>query len=115
MRVLLDTNVFLWYILGDERLNQTTLEVIENPDNEVLLSTVSLWEMAIKLKIGKLKFEFSWSQLLTEKILGNDLTILEISSNHIEPLLALPLYHRDPFDRLLIAQAIFEDITYCLK
>ena len=107
MRVLLDTNTFLWYIRGDERLSQVALKTIENPNNDVLISTVSLWEMAIKINIGKLKFDFSWSELL-KKIAENDFTLLEVFPTHIEPLLNLPLHHRDPFDRLLVAQAMIE-------
>ena len=107
MRVLLDTNTFLWYIRGNERLSQVALETIENPNNDVLISTVSLWEMAIKINIGKLKFDFSWSELL-KKIAENDFTLLEVFPTHIEPLLNLPLHHRDPFDRLLVAQAMIE-------
>ena len=107
MRVLLDTNTFLWYIRGDERLSQVALETIENPNNDVLISTVSLWEMAIKINIRKLRFNFSWSELL-KKIAENDFTLLEVFPTHIEPLLNLPLHHRDPFDRLLVAQAMIE-------
>ncbi len=107
MRYLLDTNIFLWWLNDDKKLKQVYRRLISNRDNIVLVSVASAWEISIKQKIGKLNLK-STLQTCFEKY---DFEILAITFNHILMLDRLPLYHRDPFDRILIAQAKSENLT----
>jgi PIN domain nuclease of toxin-antitoxin system len=108
MRQLLDTHTFVWFITGSDRINSKVREQIENNDN--LLSIASLWEIAIKYSIGKLDLELSIEQLVEEQIIANGIELLDITTKHIAFVANLPLHHRDPFDRLIIAQARVEQI-----
>lgn len=110
MRLLLDTHTFIWFFRGDFRLSATARVLIENMDNEVLLSKASAWEMAIKQGVGKLDFGLPFKEILVEKLNENRVEILDITLNHIEIIASLPMHHRDPFDRLIIAQGIVENI-----
>ncbi len=109
MRYLLDTHVLIWH--GEnQNLNQNILDIINNPENEILISYATIWEMTIKVSIGKLKLNFSiaeFPRLLAE----NQFSILPMDFKHYEILSELPFHHQDPFDRMLIAQAIAEDIS----
>ncbi len=111
MRFLLDTHIFLW--LNDEptKLSPALHLVCNDPANELFISLVSLWEIQIKQQLGKLKFDVPWQQMLEIQQQDNGLVLLPIKLQHIAALEALPLIHRDPFDRLLIAQAIQEEMT----
>ena len=107
MRLLLDTHSFLWYIEDDDRLSQRAEQIISNIDNEVLLSIGSLWEIAIKYGIGKLSLSRAFSEFIPEQLLINQIDLLPISLPHLATYLdELPFYHRERFDRLIIAQAI---------
>jgi PIN domain nuclease of toxin-antitoxin system len=108
MRQLLDTHTFIWFITGSDLINSKVREQIENNDN--LLSIASLWEIAIKCSIGKLDLELSIEQLVEEQIIANGIELLDITTEHIAFVANLPLHHRDPFDRLIIAQARVEQI-----
>ncbi|WP_309743291.1 MULTISPECIES: type II toxin-antitoxin system VapC family toxin [unclassified Chamaesiphon] len=108
MRQLLDTHTFLWFVMGNPRITAKLRAQIE--DNENLVSTVSIWEIAIKYGIGKLNLEIPFDDFIDRQIIPNGLQILDIKLEHLKLVSALPLHHRDPFDRLLIAQAITEDI-----
>ena len=112
MRQLLDTHTFIWFVTGSSRINNKVREQIESNDN--LLSIASLWEIAIKSSIGKLDLELSIEQLVEEQIIANGIELLDITTEHITEHIAvvanLPLHHRDPFDRLIIAQAMVEQI-----
>lgn len=108
MRQLLDTHVFIWFVIGDDRINNKVRGQIESNDN--LLSIASLWEIAIKSSIGKLDLELSIEQLVEEQIIANGIELLDITTEHIAVVANLPLHHRDPFDRLIIAQATVEQI-----
>lgn len=108
MRQLLDTHAFLWFVTGSDRINGKVREQIESNDN--LLSIASLWEIAIKSSIGKLDLELSIEQLVKEQIIANGIELLDITTEHIAIVADLPLHHRDPFDRLIIAQATVEQI-----
>ncbi|MCI5149859.1 MAG: type II toxin-antitoxin system VapC family toxin [Candidatus Electrothrix sp. MAN1_4] len=99
MRVLLDTCAFLWFIGGSERLSRPARDLIEDFDNNLYLSMASLWEIAIKINIGKLELAQPFAALIPEQL-----------EEHRIKLLYLPLHHRDPFDRLIIAQAICEKL-----
>lgn len=108
MRQLLDTHTFIWFVTGSSRINNKVREQIESNDN--LLSIASLWEIAIKSSIGKLDLELSIEQLVEEQIIANGIELLDITTEHIAVVANLPLHHRDPFDRLIIAQAMVEQI-----
>ncbi len=110
MRLLLDTHSFLWYIEDDDRLSQRAEQMISNIDNEVLLSIGSLWEIAIKYGLGKLRLSRTFSEFIPEQLLINQIDVLPISLPHLTTYTELPFHHRDPFDRLIIAQAMAENI-----
>ncbi|TAE59554.1 MAG: type II toxin-antitoxin system VapC family toxin [Nostocales cyanobacterium] len=108
MQQLLDTHTLLWFTAGDPRISENLRLQIENNDN--FLSIASVWEMAIKHSIGKLSLEMSFDDFVAQQIMGNGITLLQINQQHISVVSQLPLHHRDPFDRMLIAQAIVENI-----
>jgi PIN domain nuclease of toxin-antitoxin system len=110
VRFLLDTHTFLWFINGDTKLSPYARQQIENAENTRLLSTASLWEMAIKVSTGKLKLGMSFTELYTIHIQGNAIEILEMTSEHLDILKTLPFHHKDPFDRMIISQGIAENI-----
>jgi PIN domain nuclease of toxin-antitoxin system len=108
--VLLDTHAFLWFVAGDPKLSARTRALIEDPGNRVLLSIVSLWEIVVKASLGKLPLGKTIADLVRDDVQGNDIELLPINVGHLVTLAALPLHHRDPFDRLLVAQAHTENI-----
>jgi len=108
MRQLLDTHTLIWFVMGDSRISVSVRSQIENNDN--LLSVASVWEMAIKHSIGKLNFGMAFAEFIEQQIIINGIELLPITIDHIAVVSTLPLHHRDPFDRLLIAQAITENI-----
>ena len=110
MRLLLDTHAFIWYTTDSSRLTATGRSLIDNGENDILLSTASVWEMAIKHSIGRLTFSMPFMEFIKQQIAVNRIDILEITFDHIEVVASLPLHHRDPFDRLIIAQSMAEQI-----
>jgi len=110
MRLLLDTNSFLWFISGSERLNVNARDLITDLNNQLVLSSASLWEIAIKVSIGKLELLQPYYQFIPEQLGKNDINVLPIELSHLTKVVELPFHHRDPFDRLIIAQALTEDI-----
>jgi PIN domain nuclease of toxin-antitoxin system len=110
MRFLLDTHIILWSIQNDSNLSDKCKEILSNTENILYSSIVSEWEIAIKSNIGKLKLNGSVNKVF-EEINSLDILPLEISRLHLAQYENLPLHHRDPFDRLLIAQAITEDLV----
>lgn len=115
MRLLLDTHAFLWFIGGDERLSDNAKEAIANLENDVFLSAASLWEIAVKINIGKLKLPRPFSELVPEQLMQNEINILHIELSHMTRYVDLPLHHRDPFDRLIIVQAQMEEMPLVSK
>lgn len=110
MNYLIDTHILIWFTEGDAQLPLNIREVIIDPQNTIFVSHVSIWEIAIKTAIGKLNLSLSLPEL--EKSLGkNGFSELSTRFSHFEALANLPLHHQDPFDRLLVAQAIAEDFT----
>ncbi|KAB2694579.1 type II toxin-antitoxin system VapC family toxin [Ochrobactrum sp. Kaboul] len=105
MRFLLDTHALLWWLSDDSRLGQQIRDFISDPENDVLVSVVSLWEITVKLRIGKLDANLQ-EILAVLPDMGFDR--LDIADSHLVELAKLPLHHRDPFDHLLMAQAIAE-------
>ncbi|MBC7796695.1 MAG: type II toxin-antitoxin system VapC family toxin [Pyrinomonadaceae bacterium] len=107
MKLLLDTHTFLWFIAGDTNLSITAQDLINDAANIKFVSTASLWETAIKVSTGKLNLSASFDDLFPTQIESNGFELLQIKISHVSFISKLP-FHRDPFDRLLIAQAIEE-------
>jgi len=110
MRVLLDTHTFLWFALGDPKLSSHARSHIEDLDNEKLISPASYWEIAIKISLNKYTLSQPYEEFMQKGIAGNGFIILPIEPKHTAALTTLPFHHRDPFDRLIIAQAMVEQI-----
>ena len=111
MRFLLDTHVFLWFISGDVRLPSAWRDAIQQPANAVYLSVVSLWEAIIKYQIGKLALPEPPEKYIPEQRERHKFSALALDEASVQQLATLPLIHRDPFDRMLIAQAIRHEMT----
>ena len=107
LKALLDTHTFIWWDGEPSRLSHRVLDLLQDPSSEILLSVVSLWEMLIKSQLGKMKFRLALSEIVNHQ-LNNGLKILPVTIDHVLELENLPFIHKDPFDRLLIAQARFE-------
>jgi PIN domain nuclease of toxin-antitoxin system len=110
-RLLLDTHVLLWWLTGDKRLSATAHDLLRDPDHEVFLSAVLVWEMAIKAAKGRLHLPVSAGALAADVIAEDGFRPLAIELEHAAEVQALPALHGDPFDRLLIAQARVEGLT----
>lgn len=111
MNLLLDSHIFLWLMDEPERLPGKVLTLCESAENTLFLSVASVWELQIKLALGKLSMQKPLKAILDEQQQGNSLEILPIKMAHLWGLTDLPRVHNDPFDRLLIAQAIVEDLS----
>jgi PIN domain nuclease of toxin-antitoxin system len=110
MRYLIDTHVLIWYLNGDNALPEKYAGLMRNPENKLYLSMVSIWELTIKMSSKKLECDKN-IQEIEEYILSKDYEIINVSFAHLKTLFDLPKHHGDPFDRLLIAQALAEDLT----
>jgi len=110
MKFLLDTQAFLWFVLNDPALSLVAYDLIVDPLNDILLSPASYWEIAIKVSIGKYKIPGSFEVWMEHQIQVNELEILPIKVAHAAAIITLPFHHKDPFDRLLVAQALTEKI-----
>jgi len=110
MKLLLDTHAFLWFLEDDARLSASARTLIADGDNDIYLSIGSLWEMAIKISLGKLSISQPFESFIPEQLAINRIDLLHIAVEHAARLTALPFHHRDPFDRLLIAQALTADM-----
>lgn len=106
MRILLDTHTFLWFIQDNPRLSAHSQKLIQDSSNEALLSIASIWEIAIKISIGKLSLNATFDEIFPSQLLTNDIQALPLAIEHLSLITTLPMHHRDPFDRLIIAQAI---------
>jgi PIN domain nuclease of toxin-antitoxin system len=111
MRVLLDTHVLIWLVEGDKNLTNVARSAIEDEDNSLYLSIASLWEITIKLSLGKLDLQLSVDEMVESFLIPGGIQILQVETRHLSILRDLPLHHRDPFDRLIIAQAQAEGMT----
>lgn len=110
MKILLDTQAFLWFIADDIKLSASARSLIENPDNERLLSIASLWEIAIKMSLGKLEVEKPFEELIPHQLELNDIDVLAIEIAHLKKIAVMAFHHRDPFDRLIVAQSLVEQV-----
>ena len=115
MQLLLDTHSFPWFASGNDKLSQRAKEAIADTNNAAYLSTASLWEMAIKINIGKLELPKPLGALISEQMRENEFEMLRSEIAHFETYTGLPLHHRDPFDRMMIAQAQIEDLQVVSK
>ena len=111
MRLLLDTHSLLWFIGGDANLPESARSLIEDPANQSFVSVASLWEMAIKVSLGRLTLKSSFETLVPHQLQQNGFGLLPITVAHLASVISLPFHHRDPFDRLLIAQATVEQMA----
>jgi len=110
MRLLLDTHAFPWFITADAKLSQVAEQAIRDVTNTPLLSIASGWEIAIKVTRGRLPLPQPLDQFIPHHLQSDQIAVLPIELQHAYGLVRLPLHHRDPFDRLLISQALSEDI-----
>ncbi|HPO15140.1 MAG TPA: type II toxin-antitoxin system VapC family toxin [Candidatus Hydrogenedentes bacterium] len=111
MNLLLDTHAFLWFIEGSSKLSVQSKDLIEDERNAKWLSVASLWEMAIKMSLGRLHVEQPFEQFIPEQLEKNGFSLLPIRINHLATVAVLPFHHRDPFDRLLAAQCLAENFS----
>jgi PIN domain nuclease of toxin-antitoxin system len=110
VRLLPDTHSFLWFISGDPQLSERARGLIEDRRHSSALSVASLWEIAIKVSIGKLALTEDFATFIPRELQSNSIQILPIEVEHLAKLSRLPQHHRDPFDRLLISQALVEQM-----
>jgi len=110
MKYLLDTNAFLWWITDNDSLSDRAREIIRDSRNALFLSAASGWEIAIKAGLGRLDLQENPEKLIPEQMLLNDIQGLPIQMSHALHVHALPEHHRDPFDRMLVAQCQLEEM-----
>jgi PIN domain nuclease of toxin-antitoxin system len=110
VRFLLDTHTFLWFIGGDSKLSAHALQLMENTGNDRLLSIASLWEMSIKASIGRLRLNTTFPNMVKDHVIGNAMDLLSVRPEHLEIVRSLAFHHKDPFDRLIIAQSQSENL-----
>ncbi len=111
MKYLIDTHIFIWFIQNSPNLSQTARSLIEDSNNEIIISIASLWEISIKNSIGKLHLTKGF-RAMTDYLNDNSIEILPIKFLHTVENNKLPFHHRDPFDRIIVAQAIVENIYF---
>lgn len=114
MELLLDTHTFIWFIDGDTKIPDYTKKLIINTSNHCYLSIASLWEIAIKKSLNRIELKGPFSKI-PDFLIKNDIQLLLVNFEHIQNLLKLKYHHRDPFDRIIIAQGLFENFTILTK
>jgi PIN domain nuclease of toxin-antitoxin system len=115
MNILLDTHTLIWFLEGERnKLSKKSLNSIEDEQNQIFVSIASVWEISIKINIGKLELKNDFNQLIG-LLEYNNFNLLTIQFKHLQKIINLEVYHRDPFDRLLIAQAISQDFQIVTK
>ena len=110
MNLLLDTHAFLWFIANDSRLSSQAQSLIQDPGNRRLFSMAGLWEIAIKVSLGKLALAQPFDQFIPRQLQLNQIEVLAIELPHVAAVVAMPFHHRDPFDRLMAAQCQIENV-----
>jgi PIN domain nuclease of toxin-antitoxin system len=111
VNILLDTHAFLWFVDDSPRLSQSARILIESENSQPFLSAASLWEIAIKISLGKLTLKQPYEIFIPQQLALNGIGVLNIAMEHTAAIATLPFHHRDPFDRLLAVQAKIEDMT----
>ena len=115
MKLLLDTHTFIWWDNEPEKLSQKVNDFLLDNTNEIILSVVSVWEMQIKIQLGKFKLKLPLQEIIESQQKTNNIYILPIELKHVLALSNLPAHHRDPFDRLLVTQSNIEDANLVSK
>ena len=115
MKLLLDTHTFIWIVSDSSKLSSRALSIFKSEENQVYLSAVNLWEIQIKTQLGKLKLDGNLENIVSTQISDNHLEPLSVHFNHVLQLEKVAHHHKDPFDRLLIAQAQYENLTLLSK
>ena len=110
MKILLDTHALLWLITDNRQLSETAREIFLDQKNSLFFSITSLWEIRIKMSLGKLSLKNGWLKIIQNEMKANAINWVPVEIEHCTKLTKLPFHHRDPFDRMLIAQAIVEDM-----
>ena len=110
MNLLLDTHAFLWFVDDSPRLSQPARTLIEAEDSRPFLSAASLWEIAIKMSLGKLTLKQPYETFIPQQLALNGIGVLNIAMEHTAAVATLPFHHRDPFDRLLVVQSKIEEM-----
>jgi PIN domain nuclease of toxin-antitoxin system len=111
VKLLLDTHAFLWWVEGAPALGRRARAEISNPDNEVFVSLATCWELAIKLSLGKLRLTHSLDRFIPEQLTRNGFVLLSVEFPHVVRVAELPFHHRDPVDRVLVAQALQDELA----
>lgn len=111
MNLLLDTHAFLWFIDGSTRLSQRARELIEDQGNAKLVSVASLWEMGLKMSLGRLELAQPFGDLIPRQMELNGFGLLPVRISHIARIISLSFHHRDPFDRMIVAQCVAEGLS----
>ncbi len=106
MKLLLDTHAFLWFVMDSPKISERASSLIESMENDVYLSVASVWEIAIKVSIGKLRIDERLEDFIMPELESNQFSLLNIEVRHLAKVVELPFHHRDPFDRLLAAQSL---------
>ena len=115
MRYLLDTHAFIWWDSEPEKLSAQVLTLCQESNTQLFLSMASLWEMQIKIQLGKLKLHQTLEQVIQSQIIENNIQLLDITAQHIFQLSSLGELHKDPFDRMIISQSLHEDLPVLSK
>jgi PIN domain nuclease of toxin-antitoxin system len=110
VKLIIDTHAFIWFLYGDKKLSSKAKLAIADGNNQCFLSSASLWEIAIKESIGKLNLSIT-NQRLEQRLLQNQIKVLPITLDHTFQVKVLPHHHRDPFDRMIVAQSMVEGLT----
>ena len=114
MQLLLDTHAFIWFISGDEAMPSKVIDAIRNIENKCYISIASIWEIAIKSSLKKLELKSDFNKII-DLLIENEIELLPITFEHLQALIQLEFHHRDPFDRLIIAQGSVEQLTIITK
>ncbi|NQU39306.1 MAG: type II toxin-antitoxin system VapC family toxin [Lentisphaerae bacterium] len=112
MNLLVDTHAMLWFVTGDERLSPSARQAIEDPDCTNYISIASWWEIAIKCSLEKLRLDIPLEEFVADRV-EEGFRVLSIDTRHLPALATLPFHHRDPFDRMIICQAMAENMAVC--
>ncbi len=115
MKVIMDTHAFLWFIEGDNNLSDEARLIIEDSNHQKILSIASLWEMSIKASLKRLELKTNFPDLVQHYIYANGFELLAIEPEHLDQLVTLPFHHKDPFDRLILAQSLSQNIPILTK
>lgn len=114
MAYLVDTHTLLWHFNGDSQMSHIAMSILKDNKEKKCISIVSLWEIAIKIGVGKLRLEFDFADI-KQMLSRSNIFLLDVNVEHTQTIIQLPLHHRDPFDRMIIAQAITENLTIISK